>query len=58
MHKMGLPWWLSGSESDHQCRRQRFDPWSWKIPCAVEQLSPCSTTTEPALKPMSLGLVL
>ena len=26
-----------------------FDPWSRKIPHAVEQLSPCATTTEPAL---------
>ena len=24
-----------------------FDPWSGKIPYAVEQLSPCPTTTEP-----------
>ena len=26
-----------------------FKPWSGKIPHAVEQLSPCATTTEPAL---------
>ena len=26
-----------------QCKRHRFDPWSWKIPQAVEQLSPCAT---------------
>ena len=26
-----------------------FDPWSGKIPHAVEQLSPCTTTTEPVL---------
>ena len=26
-----------------------FDPWSWKISHAAEQLSPCATTTEPAL---------
>ena len=26
-----------------------FDPWSGKIPHAVEQLSPCATTTEPVL---------
>ena len=25
------------------------NPWSGKIPCAVEQLSPCSTTTEPVV---------
>ena len=37
-----LPWWLSG-----------FDPWSEETPQAVEQLSPCTTTTEPVL--CSLG---
>ena len=26
-----------------------FNPWSGKIPHATEQLSPCATTTEPAL---------
>ena len=26
-----------------------FKPWSEKIPHAVEQLSPCTTTTEPVL---------
>ena len=26
-----------------------FDPWSGKIPHAMEQLSPCPTATEPAL---------
>ena len=28
-------------------QRTRFEPWSGKIPRAVEQLSPCATTTEP-----------
>ena len=32
-----------------QCRGHRFDPRSGKIPYAMEQLSPCTTTTEPAL---------
>ena len=27
----------------------RFDPWSGKIPHAVEQLSLCTTATEPVL---------
>ena len=27
----------------------RFDPWSGEILHAVEQLSPCTTTTEPVL---------
>ena len=26
-----------------------FEPWSGKIPHAAEQLSPCATTTKPAL---------
>ena len=26
-----------------------FEPWSGKIPHAAERLSPCATTTEPAL---------
>ena len=35
-----LPWWLSGKESTHQCRRHRFNPWSRKISHVTEQLSP------------------
>ena len=31
-----LPWWLGGKESTCQCRRCRFDPWSWSIPHAME----------------------
>ena len=27
----------------------RFEPWSRKIPHAAEQLSPCTTATEPVL---------
>ena len=30
---LGLPWWLSGTESACQCRRHRFSPWVGKIPC-------------------------
>ena len=36
----------SGKESASQCRRHRFNPWSRKIPHAMEQLSLCATTTE------------
>ena len=43
----GLPW-HSGWEPACQYRRHRFDHWSGKIPHAVEQLSSCATTTEPA----------
>ena len=32
-----------------QCRGQRFDFWSRRIPRAAGQLSPCTTTTEPVL---------
>ena len=31
------------------CRGHEVKPWSGKIPHAAEQLSPCATTTEPAL---------
>ena len=44
----GFPWWSRGQESACQCRAQGFDPWSWNIPHAMGQLSPC-TTTEPML---------
>ena len=45
----GLPWWLRGKESAYNCRRRGFDPWSGKIPQAVEQLSPSGKTAEPVL---------
>ena len=28
---LGLPWWLSSTESACQCRRHGFVPWVWKI---------------------------
>ena len=46
---LGLPWWLSGKESAHQCRRHGFNPLFRKIPHVVGQLSPCTTTVEPVL---------
>ena len=49
----GLPWWRSGWESACQCRGHGFEPWSGKIPHAMEQLGPWATITEPArLEPM------
>ena len=45
---VGLPWWCSGWESACQCRGYGFEPWSGKIPHAVEQLGPWATTSEPA----------
>ena len=44
----GLPWWRSGWESACQCRGHGFEPWSGKIPHAVEQLGPWATAAEPA----------
>ena len=38
--KGGLPWWRSGWESACQCRGHGFEPWSGRIPHAVEQLGP------------------
>ena len=49
----GLLWWLSGQESPHQCGRLELDPWSRKIPHAVQQLSPLAVTIVPVLQ--SLG---
>ena len=33
-----------------QCRRHGLDPWSWRIPHAVEQLNQCTTATECVLQ--------
>ena len=46
---MGIPSGASGKESAFQSRRHRFDPWTGKIPDAVEQLSQYPATTEPVL---------
>ena len=43
----GLPWWLSGEESDCQYRGHGFNPWPRKIPHAEGHLSLWATTTEP-----------
>ena len=45
--ELGLP---SGKESACQCRKHGFYPWSREISHAVEQLSPCSITTESVLQ--------
>ena len=49
MYTYGLPWWLGGEESACQCRRWRLDPWVRKIPHAVGQRSPRTTSMEPVL---------
>ena len=46
---LGLSWWLGGKESACQCRRLEFDPWSGKIPQALEKLSLYATATKPVL---------
>ena len=46
----GIPWWLSGEKSTCQCQRHEFEPWSRKIPQAMEELSPCAKTIEPVLQ--------
>ena len=38
-----------------QCRRHGFNPWSGKIPHALEKLSPRATTSEPVLQSLSLN---
>ena len=48
-HWTELNWWLSGKESDCQCRRHGVHPWSRKIPYATEQLGLCITTIESVL---------
>ena len=45
----GFPWWSNGYESTCQGRGHGFDPWSGKIPHAIEQQSPSTATTEPDL---------
>ena len=49
---MGTSLWCSRQESICQCMECGFDPWSRKIPRAMEQLNPCTRTTEAgALEP-------
>ena len=45
-----LPWWLSGKQSTCQCMKYEFDPWSRRIPHAMEQLSLCITAIESVLQ--------
>ena len=45
----GLPSWLRDKASTGQCRRRGLKPWSRKTPRALDQLSPCTTTSEPML---------
>ena len=47
------PWWSCGRESALQRKGHWFDPWSWKIPHAMEQLSHGPLLLKPAcLEPM------
>ena len=36
--EVGLPWWLTQYRICPQCRRPRFKPWVWKMPCKREWL--------------------
>lgn len=48
----GLPRWFSGTKNKTsicQCKRHKFDPWSSKIPHALEQLNLCTATIKPVL---------
>ena len=44
---------FSGKESTCQCKKREFDPWSGKIPHALEQLNLWATSVKPVL--WSLG---
>ena len=58
-HIWGLPWWVSGDESNCQCRRRRFSPWLGRSHMlqsnqthAPQLFSLCSRAWEPQpLKP-------
>ena len=47
LNKLGLLWYRDKIEIClPMLGTQVWSPWSGKIPCAVEQLSPCATTVE------------
>ena len=46
-HFGGFPGGSVIKKSACQCRRHGFDPWSGKIPHALEQLTPCASAVEP-----------
>ena len=46
---MGLTVWLINEESICQCRRHGFNPWSGKMPHALEPLSPRASAVESVL---------
>ena len=47
LNTLGLPWWSGGQESTCQRGGHGIDAWPGKIPHAAEQLTPCTTTSEP-----------
>ena len=49
LHQLHWHWQLSGKESACQSRWHGFNPWSRKIPHAVEHLSPWATSIDPVL---------
>ena len=53
---LGLPWWSGGEEFALQCKGCQFDPWSSKIPHAVEQLNPVPQLLRPRFRTRELQL--
>ena len=49
LYNLDFPGGDNGEESTCQCRGHRFNPWSRKILYAVEQLSSCTTSTDPVV---------
>ena len=47
MDSVGLPWWFSGKGSACWYGNHGFNSWPWRIPHAVDQLSPWAATTKP-----------
>ena len=53
---LGLPWWSNGEEFALQCKGHQFDPWSSKIPHAMEQLNPVPQLLSPRSRTRELQL--
>ena len=56
-NQTGLPWWYSREELACQCRGQGFNPWSRKIPHAMEQLSPNAQLLSPHSRACELRIL-
>ena len=56
-NQTGLPWWYSREELACQYRGQGFNPWSRKIPHAMEQLSPNAQLLSPHSRACELRIL-